>query len=204
MKPFLIIVFCLLCLSAFGNLWQHNNPEEFTITVTDTLTVFEQLPADTIIAEVVKYRYRTIADTGKIDSLEAVLDSVMQELADGEIREYVDNIKFDTGDSLRTTIKGILFEPVAYIFYPAPNEIKIVTNNTTTYKDSRDDVWFTLVPTLGVKVAPQSLFTDADLLLMFKHYGVGVTFGYEWNHDNFYKGVKVAKVWDVPKIKFLR
>jgi len=203
MKIFLTIVAMLLALSALGNFWQHNNPETIIETITDTLTIYEQLPADTVISEVVKYRYRTITDSSRQDSLQAVLDSVMQELDKGEIREYTDSIRFDTGDSLVTKIKGILFEPVQYFFMPTPNTVKVVTNTTTIHRDSRDDVWFVMAPMFGVKVSAKGLYTDADLMLITRKYGFGLTFGYDWKTDVFHKGIKFARIWDVPKIKLI-
>ena len=198
MKTFLIILFCLFAVSCLGNIWQHKNPEIRTETVTDTLIVFEVLPPDTVISEVIKYKRITITDTLKLDSLQTLLDSVICELNKGEIRIYTDTTVFYTGDSLHTTIKGILFDKVFYAFFPVPKETKIVN----IYKDSRDEVWFTLVPSLGIKVNGGNMFMDADLALQFRSFGIGATFGLDVNNLSFYKGVKVSKIIEVPKIKF--
>ena len=193
----------LFVLSVVGNLWQHSNPETVTTTVSDTVTVYEQLPSDTVVSKIVKYYVKHIQDTTRLDSLQALLDSVMSELAQGDIREYTDTVKFKTGDSLHVGIKGVLFSPLSYVFFPSADKIKIVTNTTTIYKDSRDDVWFTFMPMLSIKHGQDGLYSDVDLMLGFRTYGVGVTFGYGWDSNTSYKGVKIAKFWDVPKIKLL-
>ena len=155
-----------------------------------------------MISEVVKYKYKTIINTDVSDSLKAVLDSVMAELNENKIREYVDTVKFETGDSLHTKIKGILFDKISYTFFPTPKEIQYI--HTTTKIDSRDDVWFVFMPMFGMKIANGGLYTDLDFVFMSRKTGIGTTFGYDWNTNYFYKGVKLVKVWDVPKIKFLR
>jgi len=200
MKSLLIIALILFGLSSLGNWWQHRNPTIYNriTTVTDTLVVYEQLPADTVLSTIIKYVKKTVVDSTKTDSLQALLDSVSLELDKGQMRVYIDRVQFESGDSLHTKIKGILFDKVEYTFFPAAREVRVVTNTNTIYKDSRDAIWFSVIPTIGIMWQIDKLYADLDLLLMFRKYGLGFSID-----SNGAKGIKVAKVWDVAKISFL-
>ena len=198
LKPFFYGIAFLLLFSLIVNFWQVKHPK--TITTTDTLTVVINNSPDTVISEIVKWKTRTIdiTDTSLIDSLSSVLDSVMNELEKGEVREYTDNVRFDTGDSLEVKLKGVLFDGIHYYFFPVPDTIRYITNTVTIREGN--DTWFSLVPAIGVLEANGKLGLSGDLFLMFPKYGLGVTCTYDPTSKVLSKGIKVAKVWNVTRI----
>ena len=195
----------LFVLSLFGNGFQCANPK--IVRKTDTTTVYVEQSPLIIEREVEKlvYRYRTIdtTDTTTIDSLLIELEQARKEIAMGQIREYDETFAFEEGDTVKVKLKGVLFDKVRVSLFRAPIPITTVTNETKIYYDSRDNVWFSIAPAFGLKASSQSLIADADLMFLFRKAGLGVTASYNFSTNDFSKGIKFTKIWDIPKIKLI-
>ena len=185
MKQFLLF---LLIASLTINVFQYiQRPEIITKTTVDTLYV--QLPSEIIVKEKIITKYTNIHDiiidsseinklNDSLKQLDRYISELISQLIRGDIVTMFDTTKFQSGDSIQTTVLCWPINEINYKFFPRPDKIVTITNNNFIV-----DKWG-VVPGIGIYKSGNYLYLNLGLGI--KHYSniYSIEYGLSFNNSS--------------------